>query len=302
LKKLLLSLWCMIGLTAPALADPYTVINPDAHYPEGPVFYKNRLYYIEYDRNTVDAWDGKVNTVVWSFKGCGQSAVVNTWNGDFVTTCYDNGSIGRFDAAGKTMPAYTHDKDGNKFVGPNDLAPDKKDGIYFTASGDQGPLIDGKVFYIAKTGVITQEAIDLHNANGLVVSPDGKTLYVVETEDNRLLAFDIAPDASLSRRRVFLNLDDMTKHVVHIYPDGVKIDAKGGIFIGQSPRDVHAPLVGEIFVVDVNGKPLRTITLPSPQVPNMAFSPDNKTIYVTGVDQIDASPYHGRVYAVPNSD
>jgi gluconolactonase len=302
LKKLLLSLLFATGMMGPAFADTYTIINPDAHYPEGPVWYAKKLYYIEYDRNTVDSWDGKTNKVVWSFKGCGQSAVVNTWNGDFVTTCYDNGSIGRFDAAGRTLPAYTHDKDGNKFVGPNDLAPDKKGGIYFTASGDQGPMIDGKVFYIAKSGVITQVAVDLHNANGLVVSPDGKILYVVETEDNRLLAFDIAPDASLSRRRVFLNLDDMTGHVVHIYPDGVKIDAKGEIFIGQSPRDVHAPLVGKIFIVDASGKWLRTITLPSPQVPNMAFSPDNKTVYVTAVDQIDGSPYHGKVYAVPNND
>jgi gluconolactonase len=302
LKKLLLGLLFAAGLTAPAFADPYTIINPDAHYPEGPVWYGGKLYYIEYDRNTADSWDGKINKVVWAFKGCGQSAVLNTWNGNFVTTCYDNGSIGRFDAAGRTLPAYTHDKDGNKFVGPNDLAPDKKDGIYFTASGDQGPMIDGKVFYIAKDGTITEEAVDLHNANGLVVSPDGKILYVVETEDNRLLAFDIAPDASLSHRRVFLNLDDMTNHVVHVYPDGVKIDAKGEIFIGQSPRDAHAPLVGKIFIVDAKGKWLRTITLPSPQVPNMAFSPDNKTVYVTAVDEIDGSPYRGTVYAVPNND
>jgi sugar lactone lactonase YvrE len=285
---------------SPALADGVTVINPDAHYPEGPVWYNGKLYYIEYDRNTVDAWDGKQNSVVWQSKGCGQSAVLNTAKGDFVTTCYDNGTIGRFTADGKTLPPYSHDKDGNTFVGPNDLAPDGKGGIYFTASGDQGPVIDGKVFYIAPDGTITQAALDLHNANGLAVSNDGQILYVVETEDNRLLQFKIGPDGALSDRRVFLNLDDMTGHVTHIWPDGVKIDAKGEIYIGQSPRDVKAPLAGEIFVVDAGGKSLRTITLPSPQVPNFAFSPDDKTLYVTGVDQIDASPYRGKVYAVPN--
>jgi len=300
MKTFLLSLLFATSLASFAHADGIKVLNNDVHYPEGPVWYDGKLYYIEYDRNTVDTWDGKKNAIFASQKGCGQSAVVNTASGEFVTTCYDNGTIGRMAADGKQLPPYTQDKDGNKFVGPNDLAPDAKGGIYFTASGDQGPVIDGKVFYIAKDGTITQEAVDLHNANGLAVSKDGKILYVVETEDNRLLQFKIAPDATLSDRRVFLNLDDMTNHVTHIWPDGVKIDSKGEIYIGQSPRDVHAPLVGIIFIVDANGKLLRKLTLPSPQVPNLAFSPDEKTVYVTALDQIDKSPYMGKIYSIPN--
>ncbi|WP_284944536.1 SMP-30/gluconolactonase/LRE family protein [Acidisoma cladoniae] len=301
MKTFLLSLLFATSLASFAQADGIKILNSDVHYPEGPVWYNGKLYYIEYDRNTVDTWDGKKNAIFASQKGCGQSAVVNTANGEFVTTCYDNGTIGRMAADGKQLPAYTQDKAGNKFVGPNDLAPDTKGGIYFTASGDQGPVIDGKVFYIAKDGTITQEAVDLHNANGLAVSKDGKILYVVETEDNRLLQFKIAPDASLSDRRVFLNLDDMTNHVTHIWPDGVKIDSKGAIYIGQSPRDVHAPLVGIIFIVDATGKLLRELKLPSPQVPNLAFSPDEKTVYVTALDQIDKSPYMGKIYSIPNN-
>jgi gluconolactonase len=300
MKKLLAALLLTASWAGYAQAGDVRVIASNVHYPEGPVWYHGKLYYIEYDRNTVDTWDGKKNAIFAYQKGCGQSAVVPTVNGEFLTTCYDNGTIGRMSADGHQLPAYTHDKDGNKFVGPNDLAPDHHGGIYFTASGDQGAAIDGKVFYIAKDGVITQEAIDLHNANGLAVSNDGKILYVVETEDNRLLQFKIAADASLSDRRVFVNLDDLTNHVVHIYPDGVKIDKAGKIYIGQSPRDVHAPLVGTIFVVNAEGKMLRTFKLPSPQVPNLAFSPDDKTIYVTAVDQIDKSPYEGKVYAIPN--
>jgi gluconolactonase len=301
MKKLLLGLLLASSLSGLAHADGIKVIATDVHYPEGPVWYHGKLYYIEYDRNTVDTWDGKKNAIFASQKGCGQSAVLPTVTGEFVTTCYDNNTIGRMTADGKQLPAYTQDKVGNKFVGPNDLAPDKQGGIYFTASGDQGTAIDGKVFYIAKDGTITQEAIDLHNANGLAVSNDGKTLYVVETEDDRLLKFKIAPDASLSDRRVFVNLDDLTNHVVHIYPDGVKIDARGEIYIGQSPRDAHAPLVGKIFIVDAGGKMLRTLTLPSPQVPNLAFSPDDKTVYVTALDQFDKSPYMGKVYSIPNN-
>ena len=105
-------------------------------------------------------------------------------------------------------------------------------------------MINGKVFYLAADGTITQKATDLHSANGLAVSRDGKILYVVETEAHRLLRFNIAADGSLTDRQVFVDLDDLTHNVGHIYPDGVKIDSKGQIYIGQNPRDVHAPLAG----------------------------------------------------------
>jgi gluconolactonase len=298
---LIATIACWSGPPRAAEPSAAKVLNDDAHFPEGPVWYRGKLYYVEYDRNTVTVWDGRKNTVFAFEKGCGQSAVIPTVRGDFITTCYDNGTIGRISADGKVLSAYTHDKDGNRFVGPNDFAPDSHGGIYFTTSGDQGPVIDAKVFYIAADGTITQKAIDLHSANGLAVSRDGNILYVVETEDNRLLQFKVGADGSLSDRRVFLNLDDLTQHVGHIWPDGVKIDSKGNIYIGQNPRDPQAPLAGRIFVVGADGKLLRTLSLPSPGVPNLAFAPDEKTLYVTALDQLDKSPYHGKVYAIPNN-
>ena len=87
----------------------------------------------------------------------------------------------------------------------------------------------------------------------------------------------------------------------HIWPDGVKIDSRGQIYIGQSPRDPQAPRAGQIFVVSAEGKLLRTLSLPSPGVPNFAFSPDEKTLFVTAVDQLDQKPYQGKVYAVGNN-
>jgi sugar lactone lactonase YvrE len=284
-----------------ARADGVRVLNDDVHFPEGPVWYHGKLYYVEYDRNSVTTWDGKKNAIFWSQKGCGPSAVVPTVRGDLVTTCYDNGSIGHMSADGKELPAYTHDKDGNPFVGPNDFAPDGHGGMYFTTSGTPGPVINGKVFYMAADATISQEASDVHSANGLAVSKDGKILYVVETEVHRLIQFKIGPGASLSDRRVFVNLDDLTHNVGHIYPDGVKIDSKGQIYIGQNPRDVHAPLAGTIFIVNADGQLLRKLTLPSPGVPNLAFSPDEKTVYVTALDQLDKSPYHGKIYSIPNN-
>ena len=232
LKTLIFIAACAAGMACPADSG-IKVLNDDAHYPEGPIWYHGKLYYVEYDRNAVMVWDGHKNSVFAAEKGCGQSAVVPAAHGEFLTTCYDNGSIGRMSADGKVLPAYTQDKDGNKFHGPNDFAPDGHGGIYFTASGTPPEARDGRVFYIAADGTISLKAGDLHNANGLAVSKDGKTLYVVETSEYRLVKFKIGPDASLSDRQLFVNLDELTKHVVHIYPDGVKIDSHGAIYIGQ---------------------------------------------------------------------
>jgi gluconolactonase len=300
-KNNLLTMVFAAVLPFAADADGIQVLNGDVHFPEGPVWYHGKLYYVEYDRNTVTTWDGKNNAIFWSQKGCGPSAVAPTVRGDLVATCYDNNTIGRMSADGKDLPAYTHDKDGNAFVGPNDFASDDHGGMYFTASGHPGSAIDGKVFYIAADGTISQKASDVESANGVAVSKDGKILYVVETDGHRLLQFDIGPAESLSNRRVFVNLDDLTNNVGHMYPDGVKIDSKGQIYIGQNPHDVHAPLAGTIFVVDGDGKLLRKLTLPSPGVPNLAFSPDEKTVYVTALDQLDKAPYRGKIYSIPNN-
>jgi gluconolactonase len=299
-KKALLSLLLAVSAVSFAGTKGIKVINDDAHFAEGPIWFGGKLYYVEYDRNSVTVWDGAHNTIFWSKPGCGPSAVINTAAGEFLTTCYDSGTIGRIAADGQDLPPYSHDTDGHHFVGPNDFAPDRRGGIYFTCSGTPEAMADGKVFYIAADGTITQMATGVRSANGLAVSNDGRTLYVIETVEHRLIQFRIAPDGSLSDRRVFVNVDDLAHNVGHFYPDGVKIDSKGQIYIGQNPRDIHAPLAGTIFVVDAQGKLLRTLKLPSPGVPNFAFSPDEATVYVMALDQVEKSPYPGKVYSIPN--
>ena len=203
IKRHLLSTMFALALASSAHATDIKVINDDAWFAEGPIWYQDKLFYVEYGRGTVDIWDGKKNEIFWKMDGCGPSAVLPTTTGEFVVTCYDNNTIGRISADGKTLPAYDKDTDGKPFSGPNDFAPDQDGGIYFTGSGKGGPLIDASAYYIGKDGSVKKVAGDLHNANGLVMSNDGKILYLVETEDNRIIEFDVQPDHSPSNRRVF---------------------------------------------------------------------------------------------------
>lgn len=77
-------------------------------------------------------------------------------------------------------------------------------------------------------GRVSRAADDLMFPNGSVITPDGRTLIVGETFASRLTAFDIAPDGSLSNRRVFAELDG-------VFPDGICLDAEGAIWV-SNPR------------------------------------------------------------------
>ena len=67
-------------------------------------------------------------------------------------------------------------------------------------------------------------ADDVWFPNGMVVTPDGRTLLVAETPAERITAFTVADDGSLSDRRVFAHLDGAR-------PDGIALDASGAVWV-----------------------------------------------------------------------
>jgi len=73
-------------------------------------------------------------------------------------------------------------------------------------------------------GAVRPAARDLLFPNGLVITPDGRTLIVAETFGARLTAFEVALDGSLANRRMFALLDGM-------YPDGICLDAEGAVWV-----------------------------------------------------------------------
>ena len=279
--------------TGGACAGDVKVINDKAAFPEGPAFVDGKLHYVEYGGNTIDVWDGKTNTVLWKSDGCGPSAVLPLGTGDLVVTCYDAGTIARVSRDGKTVATYAKDKAGSALQGPNDLAADGKGGVYFTASGpwELGPIV-GKIFHLTEDGTITEMADDLHYANGIVLSADGKRLYVNEFEAGRVISFAVADDGSLSDRRLFVRVGVAdAASGIGAYPDGIKLGPDGNFYIGQYSK-------GRIVVVDKDGKFVKAIDVPSATAPNMGFSPDGTKLYVMSVDDTANAPYWGKVYEV----
>ncbi len=79
---------------------------------------------------------------------------------------------------------------------------------------------------VAADGVVSAAAGDLQFPNGTVITPEGATLVLGETFGRRLTAFDVAADGTLSNRRVWADLGEVT-------PDGICLDEAGGIWVAD---------------------------------------------------------------------
>lgn len=288
MKRLVLPALLALAGTA-ALADDVTVINPRALFPEGPVMSKGKLLYVEYAGHTVLSWDGKENSQLWKQDGCGPSAVVPLGE-NFGVTCYDSGQLVVISPDGKTIKSYDQDSQGGKLQGPNDGVPDGKGGAWFTLSGpwESGPIV-GRIVHLSADGTLSARADDLHYANGIVIGKDGR-LYVCEYEAARVISFAIGADGTLSDRRVFVRLYALGEAPDSL-PDGIKLGPNGNFYIGEYSS-------GTILEVAPDGTLKNKYTVPSPASPNLTFSDDGKTMYVTAIDNKNGAPYEGKVYAL----
>lgn len=287
--KWIVTALAVLGFSAPALADGPQIINPKALFPEGPVMSGGKLIYAEYAGQVVTVWDGKANTQLWKQDGCGPSAVVPMGK-DFGITCYDSGQIVIISADGKTVATHEKDSAGTALLGPNDGVPDGAGGAYFTLSGpwEAGPIV-GRVMHLSADGKLTEVANDLHYANGIVFGAD-KRLYVNESEAGRTISFAVAADGSLSDRRLFARYYQMGEPPT-AYPDGIKLGPNGNFFVGFYSA-------GLVLEVAPDGSLKTKHAIPSTASPNLTFSDDGKTMYVMAVDNTQAAPYEGKVYAV----
>ena len=110
----------------------------------------------------------------------------------------------------------------------NDMVVDKKGNAYVGNIGfdifKKEKFQPTNFVLVTPDGEAREVASDLHVPNGPVITPDGKTLIVAESWANRLTAFTIDEDGSLSDRRVFADLDDAA-------PDGICLDAEGAVWL-----------------------------------------------------------------------
>jgi gluconolactonase len=187
--------------------------------------------------------------------------------------------------------------EGQLFNAPNDVTIDSKGRLYFTdpapdatspsskAAGSSGKA---GVYRIDADGKITRLLAppETEWPNGLVISPDDKTFYLIEANKveggtRAIRAFDLSPEGTLSKPRVHYNF----------YPgrsaDGMTIDVEGNIYAAAGlhrRRGTQETLDTKcgVHVISPQGKLLRFIPVPEDTITNTAFGgPENKTLFIT---------------------
>jgi gluconolactonase len=281
---------------AAAAAEELTTIDPQARYPEGPLWRDGRLLYVEYAAGNIKYWDGRGTAVYWHAAGCGPSAVIPLRD-HLLVACYDANSLVELDASGKEARNIRADSSGKPFVGPNDFTADGHGGIYFSASGvyDIKAPISGTVLHLSADGnTISEVANTIHYSNGLTLSNDHQHLLVAEMLAGRILSFPIGADGSLGARTVWARLQDLAPPTPsedpYNGPDGLKLGPDGNYYIAQNGS-------GRVLVVNEDKKLVHTIAVPTPYVTNIAFGPGaSGALFITGAFDQWKPPFPGAVY------
>jgi gluconolactonase len=159
--------------------------------------------------------------------------------------------------------------EGKRFNAPNDIVVSKSGHVYFTdpAFGNQA---DGRemdfygVYHITPKGEVTVFAKPKGRPNGIAMSPNGRILYVANSDEKNVRAYDLGRDGTPANERVVVsNVDGV--------PDGMRVDEKGNLYVTANG----------IAVYSAEGKLINTITIPETPA-NCAFGdPDMQTLYIT---------------------
>ena len=157
--------------------------------------------------------------------------------------------------------------------GWNELVVDGRGNVYannvnFAFPG--GAFAPGILALVTPDGTVRQVADGVAFPNGMAVTPDNATLILAESYGNRLTAFGIAPDGSLSGRRVWADLDDG-------YPDGICLDAEGAVWYADVPNK-------RCVRVREGGEVLQTVELDRGCFACMLGGEANRTLYMVAAE------------------
>lgn len=259
----------------------------DIGFPEGTIFVRGQLYFVDYVHSNVLRLINGRPEVVWHQPGCGANGLVETTAG-LIVACFDSGTLSAISLDGQTISTIRQDESGHRFEAPNDLAATRDGRIYFSASGHAGN--PGKIFLLRPNRAAVEVATDIRFANGVGLSPEEATLYVAESPTGRILAFSIAADGSLGSRRDFIQLRDV---IPGAKPDSLRVDKRGNLFIALYDG-------GGVAIVSPAGRLMSVLNAPAEHHTNLAISPDGTGLYVAAVNDDPTITYQGQIVRLPN--
>jgi gluconolactonase len=264
-------------------------------FTEGPAANRHgNVYFSDIPANKIYKVDSNGKLSVFTDKSNHANGLMVNAKGEIVA-CEMDGRIVAHDPATRKVRVIADKYQGNRFNAPNDLVIDKAGGVYFTDPIFRAPkpLPQDKlaVYYVAPDGNVTRLIDDLPNPNGVILSPDEKTLYVIPSGQAEMMAYPVESPGKIGAGKVFCTLKQ-PKGKKGGGGDGLTIDTQGNLYITSA-------LGLQVFTPD--GKLLGIIAIPE-QPANVDFGGrDMKTLYVTARKSLYIVPMcaTGHVFANP---
>jgi gluconolactonase len=183
-------------------------------------------------------------------------------------------------ADGKMLKHASEESDGQKLNGPNDLTLDTPNGgFYFSDPGDSSKdKPTGNIHYVDRDGKTHLLDKGLAYPNGIVLSADGKKLYLAESQQNRVHVYDVTGPGKVENRKVFAELPAKKEGTPQIdnQPDGMCLDAAGNLYVAHYGMK-------QVQVLDPSGQLIRRYDGGNVTTSNVAFGgPNMDQLFITG--------------------
>jgi gluconolactonase len=210
--------------------------------------------------------EGKGDVYVTLPKGSDGNGIVFDRKGNMYVADYTAHNVLVIDPATKSIRVLAHEP---RMSQPNDLAISPDGTIW--ASDPNWKAKTGRVWRVDPDGRVTLAADRQGTSNGIEVSPDGKTLYVNESDQRNIWRFTIRPDKLLADRRLIRTFAD------HGF-DGMRCDVDGNLYICRYGK-------GTVVKMTPQGDVQREVSVLGKRPSNLCFGgPDGRNVYVTEVE------------------
>jgi gluconolactonase len=258
-------------------------------FTEGPAAdAEGNVYFSDVRNNRIHkvSTDGKLTTFLENSQGC--NGLMFDAMGRLIACQGGAGRVVAIDASSKAIEVLAAEYNGKRFNAPNDLVVDRHGGIYFTdPSFGREPSQDKMaVYYVSPDKKVTRLIDDLERPNGVILSPDEKTLYVLPSGSPNVMAYSVQGPGKLGAGRVFCKLEQAPNTPMPRGGDGLTVDTKGNLYLTQ-------PALSAIQVVSPEGKTLGLLKFPEAPANCTFGGKDRKTLFVTARTSLYTLPMEG---------